>query len=76
MHMTIDVLNEIIFLINKPMNTYTDLDNQKCILFEWEILFNWVIIGERYAKSIISILESEEEDTRSIADIENEVGMY
>ena len=76
MHMTIDVLNEIIFLINKPMNTYTDIDGQESILFEWETLFNWVIIGERYAKSIIGILESEEEDTRSIADIENEVGMY
>lgn len=53
------------------MNTYTDTDNQISIIFDWETLFNWVLIGEKYAKSIIGILEEEEAEAMSIRELDD-----
>ena len=58
------------------MNTYTDSEWQESLIFEWETLFNWVLIAGKYAQSIIGILESEIEEQKSIAEIENEVWLY
>jgi len=51
------------------MNTYTDIEWQEALIFDWETVINWAVVNERYAKSIIAILESEERDM--IADLED-----